>query len=436
MSPGPGDRGGRPRGGAATARTRADWTPSAAFRFAVGIEDTFVVDEPPGRRRLDEYELTQHYQFWERDLALVAESGADSIRWGIPWYQVETEPGVFRWDWVDAVADRLAALGLTCIVDLMHYGTPRWLENSFLNPDYPRRVAEYAARAAERYGDRWHVWTPLNEPVVNAVYCGERGLWPPYLHGDSGFVTVLMALAEGISRTQRAVSDVQPDASFVHVDAGFRYAGGFDPARRELLEERRFLGLDLPLGRVAPGHPLLAWLQRHGASDERLGWLADHAVTPDVVGVNYYPGFTTTLLQDGQERPVEAGAAGLEDLVELYHRRYGLPLMVTETSRGGSVDERAGWLGESLAVVAALRRRGIPLLGYTWFPFLALVDWLYRESTRPVEDWLVQMGLVDLRPLPGSAVLERVPTRLVPLFRQAAEAALPPVAAPYREETR
>jgi beta-glucosidase len=142
--------------------TRADWSVSAPLRLAVGIEDTFVADERPGRRKLDEYELTQHYQFWEQDLDLVADSGARWLRWGIPWYRVEPEPGRFAWDWVDAVVDRLAALDVTCIVDLMHYGTPLWLENSFLHPDYPRRVAEYAAAAAQRYVDRLHVWTPLN----------------------------------------------------------------------------------------------------------------------------------------------------------------------------------------------------------------------------------------------------------------------------------
>ena len=40
------------------------------FRFAVGIEDTFVPHAFPGHRALDEYELTQHYRFWSEDLGL------------------------------------------------------------------------------------------------------------------------------------------------------------------------------------------------------------------------------------------------------------------------------------------------------------------------------------------------------------------------------
>lgn len=76
----------------------ADWSAASRFRFAVGIEDTFVAQESPGQRKLDEYELTQHYQFWEQDLELVARSGADTLRWGIPWYLVEPEPGRFAWN--------------------------------------------------------------------------------------------------------------------------------------------------------------------------------------------------------------------------------------------------------------------------------------------------------------------------------------------------
>jgi hypothetical protein len=413
------------------------WGRDAPFRFGVGIEDTFVATEEPGRRKLDEYELTQHYQFWERDLALVAASGADTLRWGIPWYRVEPSPGRFQWDWVDRVVDAIAGHGLTCVVDLMHYGTPLWLDNSFLHPDYPKRVAEYAAAAASRYGATLTAWTPLNEPVINAIYCGERGAWPPHHRGQTGFVSLITALAEGICRTQAAIASVQPQATFVHVDAGFRWAG--DPPRvagapdLALLGERRFLGLDLPMGRVDGGHPLHDWLLLHGATESRLSWLRDHAVEPDVVGVNYYPAFTTVAYDEGPrgelvERPVEAGAAGLADLVGEYARRYAVPLMITETSRGGPEQERERWLAESLECVAQLRREGLPLIGYTWFPFLALVDWLYRESSAPLEHWLVQMGLVDLALLPGSSVLERRPTGLVEQFAAAARAGMPPIA--------
>ena len=66
---------------------------------------------------------------------------------------------------------------------------------------------------------------PLNEPVVNAEWCGENAKWPPYLSGHDGFVKVTMQLARGMVRTQREIAAVHPAAVFVHVDAGFLYRG-------------------------------------------------------------------------------------------------------------------------------------------------------------------------------------------------------------------
>lgn len=67
----------------------------AGFVWGTGIEDTFIAHEEPSRRRLDEYELTQHYRFWREDVDLAASIGFRAMRYGIPWYRVEPEPGGF-----------------------------------------------------------------------------------------------------------------------------------------------------------------------------------------------------------------------------------------------------------------------------------------------------------------------------------------------------
>jgi hypothetical protein len=401
-----------------------NWYEDGRLRFAVGIEDTFVPQESPGRRGLDEYELTQHYHLWAEDLGIAAATGAELIRWGIPWYRVEPEPGRFRWDWLDRVVDRLDEVGLTCVVDLMHYGTPLWLDNQFLNAGYAGRVAEYAARVADRYRGRLHIWTPLNEPMINAIFCGEKGTWPPALTGHDGFVKLALALARGIVETQRRIAEVSPDASFVHVEASFRFAGEWFPFDADLIRARRFLIMDLVTGRVDDGHPLSGYLHANGATDAELAALRERAVVPDVVGVNYYPAFTTSRFEPGRADPVpvEAGTTGLEEVLREFADRYGRPVFLTETSRAGTVEERAAWLRDSVALLHRLRADGLPVVGYTWWPLFALVDWLYRETTDPVDRWLVPMGLYDVE-RDGAGVLRRVPTALVAEFRRLALAA-------------
>ena len=313
----------------------------------------------------------------------------------------------------------LKELGLRVVLDLMHYGTPLWLENSFLNPRYPDLVARYAAKVAARYPDLTDL-TPLNEPMVNAIWCGRDGRWPPYLTGHHGLVAVLMQLALGMVATQRAVEQVRPDMTFVHVDAGFRWqANGPGGLSLEEGNEWRFLAVDLITGRVDAGHPMRDYLVRHGARLADLETLRRDAVTPHVLGVNYYPAFTTQqVTSTGAEGPIEAGAAGMIDLVRAYHERYGLPLAITETSRAtADVAAKTAWVDEMIDTVEALRGDGVPVAATFWFPMLDLYDWSYREGTAPADEYLMRFGLVDLVRGPDN-VLRRIPNAAFDRWRE------------------
>src|SRR5262245_25256543 len=267
-------------------------TSAAEFLWAAGIENTFVPHTRAGHRRLDEYELMDHYGRWKQDLDLAADLGISAIRYGIPWYRVNPKPDVFDWSWTDAVLEYLVAeKRLTPIVDLMHYGTPLWLDNHFVNASYPRRMADFAAAFAERYRSLVRFYTPVNEPGVTASYCGRDGRWPPYLSGDDGYVKVLLALVRGIARTAAAVKAVQPEATLVHVeDVGLERPGspGLEEAAASA-QLRRLLPLDLACGRVRAGHPEHGWLLEHGATETELDDLAGRMPEWDVLGVNFYP---------------------------------------------------------------------------------------------------------------------------------------------------
>ena len=397
----------------------------SGFRFAVGIEDTFVPHVFPGHRALDEYELTQHYHRWSEDLGLAAETGATAIRYGFPWYRLNPAPGRFVWDWADRVVDRLDELGLEAIVDLVHYGTPLWLDNAFLNADFPARLAEYAAALADRYRGRLRAWTPMNEPQITAMHCGEQGIWPPRLIGHDGYVKLARAIVRGVVAAQRAVAEASGGRpTFVHVEATFRYVGETGPFAEEveLLRARQFLIQDLLTGTVDDGHPLAGYLREHGFGDHDLAWCAANPAHPDVLGINYYPHLTTTEYRAGEILPAErrprrdGWTTGLEELLRAFAARYRRPLMVTETSVLGDVDRRLAWLDASLELVAGLRDQGTEIVGYTWWPLFDLVGWEYRDALGPVGEHLVRMGLYDLE-ADEIGTLHRRATRVVERFR-------------------
>lgn len=384
------------------------------FLWATGIEDTFITDPwPQSGRILDEYELTGHYQRCSADVGLMASLGVEIARYGIPWHRINPAPDRWDWEWTDGALNRILGAGIQPIVDLVHYGLPGWLEGAFLNPEYPARVADFARRVAERFHGRIRWFTPLNEPRITAWYCGRLGWWPPYRRGWRGFVAVTLAVCRGMVLTARALRGVDPGVVLVHADPADVYASD-DPGLQAEVAFRQqigFLALDLVLGKVGVGHPLYGWLLRHGATPADLEWFQSDPIGLDIVGLNLYPMFS-------QKRVVRAGGSLrlrmpygsgelVEQLAQLYWNQYRLPLMITETATRGSVKRRLEWLEASVQAMRRLRGRGIPLVGYTWWPMFSLVAWAYRQGTHPVSYYLEQMGLWDLDSGPESNLARR-----------------------------
>ncbi len=371
------------------------------FIWASGIEDTFVPQVKPGQRALDEYQLMGHYEHWREDLQLGRELGVQSLRWGVPWYRVEPQPGEFDWRWTDEVLPYLVEeLGITPIIDLMHYGCPFWLKREFISKDYVRAVSAYAAAFARRYKSLVRWYTPLNEPLVNALMCGKRGLWPPYLRGEKGYIRVMLQLVRGIAATVNAIKEIDPQAVMVHVEA----AGLSRAIRQDLevlaVEEQRrgYLAYDLLVGSMTPEHPLYTWLLRCGAAPDTLTEIARKPIALDMLGLNFYPQWSTQhLYVDARGRlayrPHEEDGAGFAALINDYYERYRVPVMITETSAFGAAELRARWLKASVEAVKYLRSQRVPVLGYTWFPMTTMIDWRYRHGNAPMEQYRIELGL-------------------------------------------
>ncbi len=374
------------------------------FIWASGIEDTFVPQVKAGHRALDEYDLMGHYENWREDLALLKATNLQAVRWGIPWYRVEPSQGDFDWRWTDEVIPYLVEeLGLTPIIDLMHYGCPLWLRREFANSAYPQAVATYADAFARRYQRFIKFYTPLNEPLVNALMCGKRGVWPPYLKGDAGYVRVMLQLVKGVLNTVDVIKQISPEAIIVQVEAtGLSRAIQQDLEVLAIEDQRRgYLFYDLITGSVTHEHPLYGWLLRHGASPHLLEEINRQRMPIEVLGMNFYPQWSTQQIYIDSKgrlayRAIEHDGAGFSALIEDYYNRYKTPIMITETSAFGADDVRSRWLAASIQAVKQLRENGVPVVGYTWFPLFTMVDWRYRLGRRPLEYYYIDLGLYKL----------------------------------------
>jgi beta-glucosidase len=425
------------------------------FTWIAGIEDTIVY--PPARFEmapLDEHVLTGHDIGWRADLDTVAALGATALRYGVDWPRVHTAPGVFDWSVIDERLRYAHALGITVIADLVHYGTPTWLEESFTDPAYPEAIAAFAGAFAARYAGVVDHLTPLNEPITTASFAGLRGIWPPALSGWDGWTRVVLGIAEGMQRSVAAVRAANPAAVIVHVEASSLFgveAGEVTPelhAEATLLNELGTVPTDLLLGHVVPGHRSYDWLRQNGATAQRLAGLADGAATIDLLGVNYYPDLTPRSLVDGADGTVQHAhnrwTDGLREALSGFAARYGLPMIVTETSIEGPVELRAAWLRASAEALQELASQGVDVRGFTWWPVFDFVDWSYasgghnveeftlppelvaaRRASSAKEPYLRRMGLVQLDER-ADGRLARTPTEAAAVYRALATAATQP----------
>jgi beta-glucosidase/6-phospho-beta-glucosidase/beta-galactosidase len=342
------------------------------MEFLTGFESTYL----PGHD-IDVLALTRHDIRWRDDLRLVRDAGIRRLRYPIPWHRIERSRGQYDWAWADVTLEGLRELGLSPIVDPLHHTSfPRWLADGFLDPAFPAVYAAFCAAIAARYP--WvREYTVFNEPLPTALLCTEFGVWPPARREPGSFWRMARNVARAICLATEAIRAEQPAARFIHVDTAEGHGaldGESEPFARHL-NDRRFLFHDLILGRVDTAHPLWPYLRDEGAmAAGDLAWIREHAARIDVLGLDYYAHCEHQFHRHGATCPSRA-PRGFAALARQYHERYGLPLMLTETNIRGYVSDRISWLKHMVEQCEAVIAGGIPLEGFTWFPFIDSTDW-------------------------------------------------------------
>lgn len=389
------------------------------FVWAVGIESSTLP-----HLEADQFEWTQHNQQWRQDLKLVRnELGIKHMRYSIPWHYVESARG--RYDW--SVADERIAycheLGIELMLDVMHFGTPRWLSQAVGDPEFPEALEQWTEALVSRYRCV-SAWCPVNEPLVTSLFSGDIGLWPPHSRKWRGYFPVLSRVALATSRSIRAIRRVQPEAVVLLCDAADHFktrdASLADEVHRRNL--RRFLLIDLISGRFDRHHPLYDWAHSYGLTDLDLDWLRSHPQMPDVIGLDYYAHSDWQLerSEHGLRQRRSESPAGLYKIARDYFARFGRPMMLTETSIEGKPINRQVWLERIVDDIHRLREDGVPLLGMVWWPLLDHLDWDGALTHRIGK--LHQVGLYKLvRQADGR--LRRVKTELAGIYSKLAAGA-------------
>ena len=398
----------------------ADTNPAARLPFkqfvwGAGVECSFLP-----HLNVDQYNWTQHDRFWRDDLRRAREElGITHLRYAFPWHVLEPQRRKFDWAYADERVAEFQKLGIDLMLDVMHFGTPLWLKQAVGDPEFPDALESFADALVARYRGAVNTFCPFNEPLVSALFSGDFGFWPPHQRKWRGYMPVLSRIVQAVSRATRAIRAAAPEATVLLCDAAENYKTRTKDLQTEVERRnlRRFLVMDLLLGRVDSHHALYPWLTSYGMSELDIAWFRQNPQAPDVLGLDYYPHSDWQIERVAgrvQQRRAD-NPAGLYGVAGAYWRRYGIPLMLTETSIEGQPINREIWLETNVDHIRRLREEGVPMLGLIWWPLLDQVDWDGALTHRIGK--VHEVGLFNLKRQPDGT-LARQTTPLVNLFRE------------------
>jgi beta-glucosidase/6-phospho-beta-glucosidase/beta-galactosidase len=357
------------------------------FLFSTGIENGYPL--LPNRCRVDEMERCGHYDRWREDFGLARELGVQALRYGPAYYKTHVGPNKFDWTSADDPIVDLRDRGMELIADLCHFGVPDWL-GGFQDPAFPVLFAAYARAFARRYP--WvRYYTPVNEIFISASFSALRGAWNEALADEGASARALRNLCMGHELAVEAILAERPDAIIIQNESieHFHAAGRNTDPKGARENAFNHLSLDLTLGRnLAPG--MASFLNDHGVTSNDLSFFRERrGAGRRWLGLDYYPTSEPRVTSTGRCTGARS-AKGFRLLPAEYYSRRRIPLFHSETTRVNPLP--VDWLEGQWDAIMALRRSGIPVMGFTWFSLTDRTDGVLGSEKGEAEP----VGLYDL----------------------------------------
>lgn len=320
------------------------------------------------------------YHRFEEDMRLLADAGLTAYRFGIEWARIEPIRGEFsraELAHYRRMIDTATSLGLTPVVTLHHFTSPRWFveEGGWLGDTAIERFTAYVARVAEIIdGVEW-VCT-INEPNMLALMIlMSRSINPdavpsfvtPTVQPGAGFVLPRPSLhvGERLVEAHHAARAVLKERSTANV--GWTLANlnlWTKPENQEFLEAERFAREDLYL-EGARGDDFIG-VQAYSTQEiDENGFVAAEPGPENTLVGTYY-------------RPEALGSA----VRHAWEVTDGVPILVTENGLATSDDQhRIAYTTEALRGLASAMDDGIDVRGYLHWSLLDNFEWGHWEPT-------------------------------------------------------
>lgn len=388
-----------------------------------------------GDRYMDQLEYSGHYGRLE-DLDLIAGLGIKKIRYPVLWEKHQPESGQeIDWTASSIRLSRLLELNVEPIVGLVHHGSgPAYV--SIADESFTTGLACYAGKVAQKFP--WiKYYTPVNEPLTTARFCGLYGIWHPHGSSAETFLRILINECKATVLSMQAIKEVNPEAMLVqtedmgrtHSTRALRYQADFE-------NHRRWLSLDLLCAKVDENHVLYNHLTENGVTRKDLQFFLDNPCPPDIIGINHY--LTSERYIDeklaiypphthggnGKHRyaDVEVVRAGCKKAYGPYRilkevwNRYRLPIAVTEVHLHCTREEQMRWLNRVLLDARRLEKEQADIRAVTAWALLGSFGWncLLRQDWGDYEGGVFDVSSGTPRPTAISTLIREAAAGILP----------------------
>ena len=332
-----------------------------------------------------------HYHRYEEDVEWMAQLGVNAYRMGIEWSRLQAAPfaplNQKELDHYVHLLDCLKSANITPMVVLHHFSNPPWITSAggWVNPATVPAFVDYAAKLVSALKERVHLWNTFNEPDTYASLTYLLGGFPPFHKWQfASYRKVIRHMAEAHVRASEAIR---------------RASHGGRTPEIGIAKNWTYFGA---LKKFALWDHLLARLSHHTFNrfvlTEFLGGRRREAST--FLGVNYYGLARFKNLQPavpaGGACPKQLGRMGVmcDDMFERhpdglgvilrdFHRRYGLPLYITEHGAASSDESfRIRDLTAHLHQLHGALIGGADVRGFFYWSLLDNFEWQFGYTKK------------------------------------------------------